>query len=386
MEYGKKDVLRLAKRLNNTKRAYLLVNPLQGKHIPVRPSSAIEMMTCLGEKLRRGFPGARLVIGFAETATAIGAAAASCFPDDCVYLHTTRENLTPDTEWVCFREEHSHAADQKLCADNLREWISATPQIILIDDELSTGKTILNMVAQMRRMFPEIRDKPVAAASVINRLSPENEDRLLSEGIVCAYLVHIPNEDYTSEVRLWPTESPVDYRRTPVLPDGVRVQAVDPGSADPRAGVTVGQYRQACADVIDGIMPHIRGSLGPDKRVLVLGTEEFMYLPLLLAHEIEGDRLAEAVFFHATTRSPIEISQMPDYPLFNGYRIGSFYEEDRDTYIYNLAGYDTAIVLSDSRAYPPASVRGLASALRENGCKDIILLTGGGYVQLLSSR
>ena len=380
MEYEKKDVLRLAKRLNNTKRAYLLVNPLQGKHIPVRPSAALEMMDCLGEKLRQRFPGTKLVIGFAETATAIGAAAASRFSDGCVYIHTTRENLAPDTEWVCFQEEHSHATDQKLCADNLREWLSATTQVILVDDELSTGKTILNMVAQMRRMFPEMRDKPVAAASIINRLSEENEARLLAEGIACVYLVHIPNEDYTSEVRCWQTERPTDRRRTCVLPDGVRIQTVALGSADPRAGVTVERYRQACADAVTGVMPYVRNHLGPDKRVLVLGTEEFMYLPLRLAYEIERAGLAESVSFHATTRSPIEVSQMPEYPLFNGYRITSFYEEDRDTYIYDLADYDTAIILSDSRAYPPASVCDLASALRENGCKDIILLTGGGNV------
>lgn len=380
MEYRKRDVLRLAKRLNNTKRAYLLVNPLQGKHIPVRPSAALDMMNCLGEKLRRRFPDARLVIGFAETATAIGAAAASCFPDECVYIHTTRENLTPDTEWVCFQEEHSHATDQKLCANSLREWISATPQVILIDDELSTGKTIRNMIAQMRRMFPEMRGKPVVAASVINRLSGENEAALLAEGVACEYLAHIPNEDYTLEVQRWRTESPADHRRTSALPEAARVQAATLGSADPRAGVSVGQYRQACADAIDSVMPRIRDRLGPDKRVLVLGTEEFMYLPLRLACEIERAGLANAVFFHATTRSPIEISRLPDYPLFNGYRITSFYEEGRDTYIYDLAGYDTAIVLSDSPAYPPAAVCDLASALRENGCNDVIFLTGGGYV------
>ena len=380
MEYEKKDVLRLAKRLNNTKRAYLLVNPLQGKHIPVHPAAALEMMNCLGEKLRRRFPDARLVIGFAETATAVGAAAANCFPDDCVYIHTTRENLTQDIKWVCFQEEHSHATDQKLCADRLREWISAAPQIILIDDELSTGKTILNMVAQMRRMFPEMLDKPVIAASVINRLSGENEARLRAEGIVCEYLVHIPNEDYTAEVQGWQTESPVDRRKTSGLPDGVHVQTVELRGADPRAGVTVGEYRKACAGAVDDIMPHIQRYLDTDKRVLVLGTEEFMYLPLLLAREIERAGLAGEVFFHAATRSPIEISKMPEYPLFNGYRITSFYEESRDTYIYDLAGYDTVIILSDSREFPPAAIRNLASALRENGCKDIVLLTGGGYV------
>lgn len=380
MEYGKKDVLRLAKRLNNTKRAYLLVNPLQGKHVPVPPAAALEMMGCLGEKLRRRFPEAKLVIGFAETATAVGAAAAECFAEDCVYIHTTREDLAADTKWVCFQEEHSHATDQKLCADRLREWISASPQIILVDDEISTGKTILNMVGQMRRMFPEMAGKLVIAASVINRLSDENEARLLAEGIVCEYLVHIPSVDYSAEVQGWETESPADYRKLSALPDGVRVRCVDLGCADLRAGVTVGQYRRMCADAVGGIVPCVRDALGAGKRVLVLGTEEFMYLPLLLAREIEREGLAGAVFFHAATRSPIEVSERPEYPIFNGYRITSFYEEERDAYIYDLAGYDSVIILTDSRVCPPAALCGLAAALRENGCKDIILLTGGGYV------
>ena len=35
--YTAADTLRIAKRYNNPKRSYLLVNPLQAKHIPVSP-------------------------------------------------------------------------------------------------------------------------------------------------------------------------------------------------------------------------------------------------------------------------------------------------------------------------------------------------------------
>lgn len=380
MEYGKDDVLRLAKRLNNPKRAYLLVNPLQGKHIPVHPAAALAMMRALGEKLFGRFPDARLVIGFAETATAVGAAVAACFPDGCVYVHTTREELAPDTKWIRFQEEHSHAADQKLCADDLRAWIRDTPRVILVDDELSTGKTVRNMVGQMRRMIPEMRDKPVVAASIINRVSDEDEAKLLAEGIVCEYLVHVPNEDYTARVMGYRTESPVDRRTAPVPAGDVRIETFDLRNVDSRKGVVVGEYRRACREAVDAMMPRVRESLGKNMRVLVLGTEEFMFLPLRLAYEIERDGLAKEVFFHAATRSPIEISQSPGYPLFNGYRTASFYEDGRDTYVYDLAGYDMAVVWTDSRMCPRAAVDSLASALRENGCKNMMLFTGGGYV------
>ena len=72
--YTAADTLRIAKRYNNPKRSYLLVNPLQAKHIPVSPAAALEMMGALGDQVAAKYPEARLVIGFAETATAIGAA------------------------------------------------------------------------------------------------------------------------------------------------------------------------------------------------------------------------------------------------------------------------------------------------------------------------
>ena len=39
MEYTEKDLVKIAKRENNTKRNYLVVDPLQGKHIPVASAS-----------------------------------------------------------------------------------------------------------------------------------------------------------------------------------------------------------------------------------------------------------------------------------------------------------------------------------------------------------
>ena len=42
-EYAEQDVLQLGKRIHNTKRSYLLVNPLQAKHIPVSPTKTYEM-------------------------------------------------------------------------------------------------------------------------------------------------------------------------------------------------------------------------------------------------------------------------------------------------------------------------------------------------------
>ena len=71
--YKEEDLVRIAKRENNTKRKYLVVNRLQGKHIPVSPKNAFEMFDALAELVKEAYSGEQLLlVGFAETATAIG--------------------------------------------------------------------------------------------------------------------------------------------------------------------------------------------------------------------------------------------------------------------------------------------------------------------------
>ena len=60
MNYQQKDLVRIAKRENNTKRNYLVVDPLQGKHVPVEPSKALNLFKSLAEKLQGKYEGERL--------------------------------------------------------------------------------------------------------------------------------------------------------------------------------------------------------------------------------------------------------------------------------------------------------------------------------------
>ena len=52
-----------------------------------------------------------LLIGFAETATAIGATVSTEL--DTYYIQTTREDMG-DVDYLFFSEEHSHATEQKV--------------------------------------------------------------------------------------------------------------------------------------------------------------------------------------------------------------------------------------------------------------------------------
>ena len=374
--YTKETTLRVAKRYRNAKRAYLLVNPLQAKHMPVSPTEALTMMRTLGEGLQQEFPGARLVLGFAETATALGAAVASRLGPDCAFLTTTRE-AGEGSGWVHFLEEHSHAAEQKLWGGDLDALLQKTDTVLFVDDEISTGKTLRNMVAQLTRRWPALGEKTLVAASLLNRVTPEQEEALADAGITCRCLVRLPQEDHTAQVADWTvTEAP------PAVPQNLSFrQETLPGEGllDPRKTLRIGAYDSSCQAVAEAMLSHTLGPVETLGKTLVLGTEECMYPALILGERLE--RLGAEVCCHATTRSPIGLCDAPGYPIRSGWKLPSFYEEERTTYVYNLREYDTVIVLSDTKKTDLRAIQALASVLT---CKHLIYTQGEGYVWKLS--
>lgn len=374
--YTKETTLRVAKRYRNAKRAYLLVNPLQAKHMPVSPTEALTMMRTLGEGLQQEFPGTRLVLGFAETATALGAAVASRLGPDCAFLTTTRE-AGEGPGWVRFLEEHSHAAEQKLWGGDLDALLQETDTVLFVDDEISTGKTLRNMVAQLTRRWPALGEKTLVAASLLNRVTPEQEEALADAGITCRCLVRLPQEDHTAQVADWTvTEAP------PAVPQNLSFrQETLPGEGllDPRKTLRIGAYDSSCQAVAEAMLSHTLGPVETLGKTLVLGTEECMYPALRLGEKLE--RLGAEVCCHATTRSPIGLCDAPGYPIRSGWKLPSFYEEGRTTYVYDLKEYDTVIVLSDTKKTDLRAIQALASVLT---CKHLIYTQGEGYVWKLS--
>lgn len=374
MEYTPETLLRLTKRWNNPKRPYLLVNPLQGKHIPASPAASWAMMTCLGRKLAGQYPDTKLVVGFAETATAVAAMAAGCFGEDCVYIHTTREDIPSVGSWITFREEHSHAVEHKLCGDRLAGWLRDTPQLLVIDDELSTGKTIVNITNSLRERYPELEGKPVVAASLLNRLSGENDARFADAGIGSAYLVKLPEADYAAAVAHYAIEPAEDLRDAEDAPIAVEPLRVDGRLPDPRLGVAASEYADACGAFAQNALAGLRGKLPAGGRVLVLGTEECMYPALVLGKAVEALGMAGSVSWYATTRSPIGICREPGYPVTAGYKVRSFYADDRETFLYNMRRYDLAVVLSDGEC--AGGLRDVAKAVYRHGCRKLICVRG----------
>ena len=355
--------IKIAKRFNNSKRSYLFVNPLQGKHMPCSPSDALNMFHCLGEKVRE-YHDCHLVIGFAETATALGMGVAESM--DCIYIHTTRENISGKKIEFC--EEHSHAVEQTLCVDSFADYLNHTDAIVFVDDEISTGKTLINFVNELKKEFPQISEKQLISASLIIR-SKDTQEILEENGIECIYLFALKENDYEKAVEKYAIEE----AKTPTCCDYPVKEIKSSPLMNPRMGVTANTYKGHCQRFAKGIIEKSH----PTGSILVLGTEECMYPAIILGKMLEDKGFQ--VVTHSTTRSPIGICQDTNYPIRNGYKLKSPYDENRATYIYNLMQYDQVIIVTDSTG----SLDSIIDALYECGNTNIIIAKGqlGTYLK-----
>ena len=97
-----------------------------------------------------------VVVGFAETATGLGHGVASVSAADggpAPYLHTTRRPAPAGARVVRFCEEHSHAVDQSLALLDDADLRGGRP-LVLVDDELTTGKTAVNAIRVIQASWP----------------------------------------------------------------------------------------------------------------------------------------------------------------------------------------------------------------------------------------
>ncbi|WP_370776636.1 phosphoribosyltransferase domain-containing protein [Roseburia sp.] len=365
MNYQQKDLVRIAKRENNTKRGYLVVDPLQGKHVPVEPSKALNLFKSLAEKLQGKYEGERLLlIGFAETATAIGAQAAITLGTK--YIQTTRE-VIPDVSYLFFSEAHSHATEQKLVKDDIDRVINETDRIVFVEDEVTTGNTIMNIIRIIRREYQ--RKIKFAVVSLLNGMTEEYLKIYREEEIELHYLVKTDHSGYSAIAEKYHCDGlsiraiQEDHTQEKLavsiqdkiwneLPHIISI----PGWMNARRFVDAKQYETACKKLAETVIAET--SVKQGERVLVIGTEEFMYPALLTGQEIE--KIGCDVRCHSTTRSPIAVSTEEEYPLHCRYELCSLYDPERKTFIYDLENYDRVIVMTDSAL---ASLKGLETLI-----------------------
>lgn len=364
--YTEAQLVRVAKRENNNKRTYLVVNALQGKHVPVDPGDALRLFGELAEKIKTAYGSERLLlIGFAETATAIGAALAAEL--GTCYMQTTRENIE-GVEYLFFTESHSHATEQRLVKTDLDQVIGQVQRIVFVEDEVTTGNTILKITDLIRKTYSQ--KLRFAAASLLNGMEEENLEAYQRRGIDLHYLVKTDHSRYAEIAGRYRGDGTCfgpDFSAPSVKIEQIRAD----GWLDARRLVDGKRYVEACEDLWSQVKGRLRQEEG--RKMLVLGTEEFMYPAIFLGSKIERC----TVKTHATTRSPIAVSTEKEYPLHCRYELRSLYEKDRITFLYDLETYDEVLIVTDSGQSIPESENSLINALLRSGNEKITLVRWG---------
>lgn len=339
---------------DNSRRAHLIVSRILGKHIPVAPAEVLRGGALLGAAVRSVAdltdPGGALVIGFCETATGLGHAVAHEL--GASYLHSTRRPVPGVPLRISFEEEHSHAVAHHL-QPSVSFPLDGPGPLVLVDDELTTGRTALNMIAALHAEHP--RDVYVVAALLDTRTATERDAfarRAAAMGVdvrvasVLAVALDVP-PDVLERAAAARERLPGPAAEPTGAPGTVRVHddwwpQHRPVTA--RTGMTAedtARLAEAAADVAE----RLAGVLEGGGSTLVVGTEELLHLPTLVADGLARRRPDLDVAFQSTTRSPVHAADDPGYALRRSLAFPAPDEPERPSRIHNVV---------DPAAVPPA--------------------------------
>ncbi|MBU3191777.1 phosphoribosyltransferase family protein [Clostridium bowmanii] len=281
-----------------------------------------------------------LFIGFAETATGLAQSVFQNF-SNASYIHTTREKITSIKPALFFNEEHSHAVEHSLfpCKN---DFFNDFEDIVLIDDELTTGKSALNLIkclpgksfgilsildwrdAISYKMFQDEKNIDVRVCS------------LLKGDIKCS-----KSKDIVSDALTVPPLS------TKLIPCNEYVFKIDNNiegynKATGRFGLS-SQDNSKISEEIKSISEVLKKER-TSGNCLCLGTGEFIYIPCTISAG-----LGYNVYFHSTTRSPVHARNIDTYGNKNKVAFQSPEDDTITNYLYNIPDnfYDQVFFLSE---------------------------------------
>ncbi|MDV9169370.1 phosphoribosyltransferase domain-containing protein [Streptomyces sp. W16] len=396
------DLLGLALR-RNPKRAHLLVSNVLGKHVPQSPSIVYGYGFTLGRRVREllgAEESARaVVLGYAETATGLGHAVADGIAV-APYLHSTRRPVPGVATAGGFEESHSHATSHLLLPED-PELLAGDGPLVLVDDEFSTGNTVLNTIRDLHERYPRGRYVVVALVDMRSAADAGRLDEFAAEigarvDLVAAAsgTVRLPAgvlEKGQELVARYESGGAGEGSRSSAAPSGPAAQFPAPlkdkgveaapsleagpnphppgarGTARPaptgpqpthnritrvelrwphnlpdggRHGFTP-QHRIRLDRALPAMAARLADALPEDShRVHILGFEELMYAPLRLARELE--QIVDAdVTYSTTTRSPVLAVDDPGYAIRTRLTFPAHdtpADGPGDRYAYNIAG------------------------------------------------
>ena len=313
----------------SSKRKFLLVSKVLGKHYPVSPKTMSWSYRALARTvIKKGLEECSLWIGMAETATGLGygvfEAACNNGVQNALFMQTTRYHLA-GIDRLEFEEAHSHATGIFLYypvhPDTRKQFLNAET-LVLIDDEISTGKTFLRLINAYQSVNPKLRK--VFIVSLVNFAHPRDRTTLESQAAVSVEwvcfregLLHFEDSQNTDIDNISVNVSGNGQCKKHLLAWPGRLGMDAPMSLEKDV------FEQLCRS-------GFKLESNDPSLILVLGTGECNAPAYLLGRELESKGFTIKV--QSTTRSPIH--QGNDIALVSQFEDN--YEDGIPNFIYNL--------------------------------------------------
>lgn len=316
----------------NRKRGFLFISKVLGKHVPVRPSLMLRVHEALAGQIH-GAQGTVAVIALAETATGLGQGVFEALlrqtgRDDVVFLHSTRYRLAQPLA-LAFCESHSHATEHLIYFPRdpkHRELLENARTLVLVDDELTTGRTLTHLAREFLQINPAVQS--IRLVTITDWLCAERR-RAIADELRCPVDFHA----LLCGTFHFEADASFDPGRTPDVTGGN-------GPKDAFLPIKHGRLGVSDALALDFGRLERATELRRGERVLVLGTGEFGHPPYLLALHLE--RRGWDVHFQSTTRSPILVGE----GISAAHEFVDNYHDEIPNYVYNVhpERYDRIII------------------------------------------
>lgn len=316
---------------------------------PGQRRAAIASLSAAVAPLRTEVPDA-VVIGYAETATGLGRLVANAL--GAYYIHSTR-HATPTVESVAgFEEGHSHATSHAMVPTD-PQWLATNGPVVLVDDEFSTGSTVINTIRELHALRPH---EIYVVAALIDLRSAVDRARFdaLAMELDCHIQVtalgtgwiELP-EDVLHRgqelVEHMPVAAPTEEMSSETA-GRVSFLEFDAAFIAPVRSDRFGNMAPPPPTTIEAIAGQVAQQLaktGCQGPFAVVGCEENMALPLAVAQVLDRLYPDDDVRFSTTTRSPIAPLDRPDYAIAGALKFAS-HDLTNDgpgpRFAYNLTG------------------------------------------------
>lgn len=321
---------------NNPKRGFLFLSKVLGKHYPSTPSNILKIHNYLANKLIDLNNNIKdkntLFIGMAETAIGLGEGIYESFINqtksiNSLFVHTTRYFLD-NYKFIPFAEEHSHAPELFLyypVKSLFQKQFVEAKYLVLIDDEISTGQTFINLIQAYIQLNPNL--EKVYIISILNFLTEQRKKEIINtfENLEIDFINCLEaNFDFE-------TNTNYIFNNLPATQNTRKCQ---------EKNLLLNTGRLGINESLNYDFSEVFNYIQKDKSILILGTGEFMHLPFKLGFELE--KLNYKVKVQSTTRSPILLGNGIKSIL----KFSDNYNEGIDNFLYNVSAnqYDQVLL------------------------------------------